>query len=25
MLVSNLDDFVANFGEYMQPPADRKP
>jgi len=24
MLVKNLDDFVANFGEYMQPPADRK-
>ncbi len=24
MLVKNLDDFVANFGEYMQPPADRQ-
>lgn len=24
MLVKNLDEFVANFGEYMQPPADRK-
>jgi Protein of unknown function (DUF3144) len=23
MLVKNLDDFVANFGEYMQPPADK--
>ena len=23
MLVKNLDDFVANFGEYMEPPADR--
>lgn len=23
MLVRNLDEFVANFGEYMQPPADR--
>ena len=23
MLVKNLDDFVANFGEYMKPPADR--
>lgn len=22
MLVRNLDEFVANFGEYMQPPAD---
>jgi len=22
MLVKNLDDFVANFGEYMQTPAD---
>jgi PPE-repeat protein len=22
MLVTNLDDFVANFGEYTQPPAD---
>lgn len=21
MLVKNLDDFVANFGEYIQPPA----
>ena len=21
MLVKNLDDFVANFGEYMRPPA----
>jgi len=24
MLVKNLDDFVANFGDYMQPPADGK-
>lgn len=24
MLVKNLDDFVANFGEYMQRPADKK-
>ena len=24
MLVKNLDDFVANFGEYMRPPADKK-
>jgi hypothetical protein len=24
MLVKNLDDFVANFGEYMRPPADEK-
>ena len=23
MLVKNLDDFVANFGEYIQPPADK--
>ena len=23
MLVKNLDDFVANFGEYMQPPTDK--
>ncbi len=23
MLVKNLDDFVANFGEYMQPPVDK--
>jgi len=23
MLVKNLDDFVANFGEYIQPSADR--
>ena len=23
MLVKNLDDFVANFGEYVGPPADR--
>ena len=23
MLVTNLDDFVANFGDYMQPPADK--
>ena len=23
MLVKNLDDFVANFGEYMRPPADK--
>lgn len=24
MLVKNLDDFVENFGAYMEPPADRK-
>jgi PPE-repeat protein len=24
MLVKNLDEFVANFGEYRQPPADTK-
>jgi hypothetical protein len=24
MLVKNLDEFVANFGEYQQPPADTK-
>ena len=24
MLVKNLDDFVANFGEYMDPAADEK-
>lgn len=24
MLVKNLDDFVANYGEYMDPAADRK-
>ena len=23
MLVKNLDDFVANFGDYIQPPADK--
>jgi hypothetical protein len=23
MLVKNLDDFVANFGDYIQPPRDR--
>ena len=23
MLVKNLDDFVANFGEYIRPPADK--
>lgn len=23
MLVKNLDDFVANFGEYIQPPTDK--
>lgn len=23
MLVKNLDDFVAHFGEYMRPPADK--
>lgn len=23
MLVKNLDDFVANFGEYIQPPPDK--
>lgn len=23
MLVTNLDDFVANFGDYMRPPADK--
>lgn len=23
MLVKNLDDFVANFGDYMRPPADK--
>ena len=23
MLVKNLDDFVANFGEYIGPPADK--
>ncbi len=23
MLVKNLDDFVANFGQYIQPPADK--
>jgi len=23
MLVKNLDDFVQNFGEYVQPPADK--